>query len=80
MTNAGMTCREGVQHLADYTDGVLDPDVRTTLEAHVSGCARCTAFVRSYTAVPAILRQATSVTLSAEGQEALRRALARRRG
>lgn len=80
MTNAEMTCRDGVQHLADYTDGVLDPEVSRTLEAHVAGCARCTAFVRSYTAVPAILRRATSVTLSAEGQQALRRALAGRRG
>ena len=80
MTNASMTCRDGVQYLADYTDGVLDAEVRSTLEAHVAGCARCTAFVRSYTAVPAILRQATSVSLSPEGQEALRRALARRRG
>jgi anti-sigma factor RsiW len=80
MTSAALTCRDGVQYLMDYTEGVLDPALRRTLETHVAGCARCTAFVRSYTAVPAIVRQATSVSLSAAGQEALRRALSRRRG
>lgn len=76
---AGLTCRQGVAQLMDSVDGVLEEGMRRTLDAHVAGCPRCAAYVRSYTAVPAILRDATSVTLPAAGQEALRQALARRR-
>lgn len=76
--NAGMTCRDGLDRLMDYTEDVLDPGSRAALEGHVAGCPRCAAFLRSYTAVPAIVRQATSVTLPDAGRDALRRALASR--
>ena len=79
MTSAGLTCRDGVQSLMDYAEGVLGETARRALDEHVAGCARCTAFVRSYLAVPAILRQATELTLPAPGQAALLRALATRR-
>jgi hypothetical protein len=73
-----LTCREGVRDLMRYQEGVLDEALRLPLEAHVAGCVRCQAFARSYTALPAILREATRTTLPAGGQVALRRALSSR--
>jgi anti-sigma factor RsiW len=76
---AGLTCRQGVAQLMDYLEGLLDAGPRRTLDEHVAGCPRCAAYVRSYLAVPAILRDATLVSLPPAGQEALRAALSRRR-
>jgi anti-sigma factor RsiW len=59
-------CVSGVELLADYLEGLLPPDVRASLEAHVLGCERCQAFVASYQATPAILRAATDVVLPEE--------------
>jgi anti-sigma factor RsiW len=77
--NASPTCRDGTDRLMEYMEGVLDESVRQAIDAHLAGCARCTAFVRSYTAISSIMRTATSVTLTPAGQDALRRALAARR-
>jgi anti-sigma factor RsiW len=57
------TCQSGVELLMDYLEGVLAQDVRIALEQHVAGCARCLAFVDSYRRTPAILRNATAVSL-----------------
>ena len=56
-------CVSGVELLADYLEGLLPPDVRTSLEQHVLGCERCQAFVASYQATPGILRTATDVVI-----------------
>ena len=64
-------CVSGVDLLADYLEGLLPPDVRASIEQHVLGCERCQAFVASYQATPAILRDATDVVLP----EDLRRSL-----
>lgn len=77
--NASLTCRDGAGRLMDYLDGVLDEAQARAIEVHVAGCVHCTAFVRSYTAVPVIMREATSATLSESGRLALRRALLARR-
>ena len=53
----------GVELLMDYLEGVLPPDLRAALEAHVAGCERCAAFVASYRETPRILRDATTMTL-----------------
>ena len=73
------TCRDGTEHLMSYVDGVLEETTRRAIDAHLAGCARCVAFVRSYASVPAIVRDATLVTLTSEGRDALRRALSSRR-
>ena len=59
-------CVSGVNLLADYLEGLLPADVRASLEQHVMGCERCQAFVASYQATPAILREATDVVLPDE--------------
>jgi anti-sigma factor RsiW len=67
-----VACASGVELLMDFIDGVLPADVNAALEAHVAGCARCTAFVASYQATPRILRDATEVTLPPDIEASLR--------
>ena len=67
-----VACASGVELLMDFIDGVLPADVSAALEAHVAGCARCTAFVASYQATPRILRDATEVTLPPDIEASLR--------
>jgi anti-sigma factor RsiW len=57
------TCQSGVELLMDYLEGTLAPDVAASLEAHVAGCPRCTAFVASYRSTPEILRRATASSI-----------------
>ena len=59
-------CVSGVDLLADYLEGLLEPEVRASIEQHVLACERCQAFVASYHAAPAILRDATDVVLPDE--------------
>ena len=56
-------CSSGLELLADYLEGQLPPEVSASLEEHVLGCERCQAFVASYQATPAILRNATEAVL-----------------
>jgi anti-sigma factor RsiW len=73
------TCASGVDLLIDYLEGVVPDDVRAALDAHVSGCARCAAFVEGYISAPAILRRATAAAMPAELQSSLLAALRRYR-
>jgi anti-sigma factor RsiW len=74
-----ITCAEGVDRLMDYLEGVVPADIRTVVEAHVSGCPRCVAFIASYCETPRIVRQATDVTLSQDGRQTLREFLVKLR-
>jgi anti-sigma factor RsiW len=58
-----MMCASGVDLLADYLEGLLPPDVRSSIERHVLGCERCQAFVASYQVTPQIMRDATDLVL-----------------
>ncbi len=66
-----VTCASGVELLMDYLEGALPADVSADLEAHVSACPRCTAFVASYRETPRILREATAAALPPDLEEAL---------
>jgi anti-sigma factor RsiW len=79
MMDTGFTCGDSADHLMGYLDGVLDEALRHAIDAHLAGCPRCVAFVRSYASVSTILREATRATLPPAGRDALRRALATRR-
>ena len=72
----GMTCREGVKVLMDYSEGVLPGRRRKVVEAHVGVCPRCRGFVRSYLATPRILREATLAVMPAGLERRLRRRVA----
>jgi len=77
--NAGLACVDGVEILMDYLEGTLPKADREAVEAHVSGCPRCVAFVESYRQTPRILRAATAATLPEDLAQSLRRFLASRR-
>lgn len=40
-----LACRELVELVTDYLDGALPPAERSRLEAHVSACPACVAYV-----------------------------------
>ena len=75
-----ISCQAGVGLLMDYLDGVVPDDVRTALDAHVAGCAKCTAFVASYLATPRILREVTAAAMPPELQQSLLAFLRAQRG
>ncbi|HEY7515449.1 MAG TPA: zf-HC2 domain-containing protein [Vicinamibacteria bacterium] len=74
-----LVCVDGVEMLMDYLEGALLPADREAIEAHVSSCPRCVAFVESYRQTPRILRAATAAALPEDLAESLRRFLASRR-
>lgn len=67
-----IACASGVELLMDYLEGVLPPDQRAALDAHVAGCPRCVAFLSSYRETPRLLREATAATLPSDIQASLR--------
>jgi anti-sigma factor RsiW len=68
-------CAAGVAVLMEYLEGTLPADDRAAIEAHVSGCDRCQAFIASYTETPRILRDATLVEMPEDLQTSLLAAL-----
>ena len=73
-------CASGVELLMEYLEGELSAEVRAAIEAHVAGCARCTAFLESYRATPAILQRATAASLPEDLAAELMRAVRERFG
>ena len=69
---SAMVCVSGVEHLMEYLEGVVPPDLRLELEAHVAGCPRCTAFVTSYRETPRILRNATAMPFPGSVESSLK--------
>jgi anti-sigma factor RsiW len=76
---APLVCRDGVEMLMDYLEGTLRPADREAIEAHVSGCPRCVAFVESYRQTPRIMRAATAAAMPENLKQSLRAFLAARR-
>jgi anti-sigma factor RsiW len=76
---ARIVCVDGVDMLMDYLEGTLPPADREAIDAHVSGCPRCVAFIESYRQTPRILRAATAAALPEDLAVSLRRFLASRR-
>jgi anti-sigma factor RsiW len=77
--NPDVACVDGVAELMDFLEGTLSPVRREALEAHVSGCPRCVAFVESYRQTPRIMRAATAAALPEDLAQSLHRFLASRR-
>jgi anti-sigma factor RsiW len=73
-------CASGVELLMDYLEGILPPGIRADLDAHVSGCPRCQAFVASYRETPRIVREASPVAVPADLERSLLAFLRSRRG
>jgi anti-sigma factor RsiW len=75
-----MSCQAGVELLMDYLEGVVPADVRSSLDSHVAGCRKCTAFIASYLATPRILRDATAAAMPPDLQRSLLDFLRAQRG
>jgi len=43
-----MTCEDAIEVLAEFLDQTLPPDVGEALRAHLSDCAPCRAYLRTY--------------------------------
>ena len=44
-TTQGLVCKEVVELITDYLEGVLLPEKRAQLEEHVAGCPGCTNYI-----------------------------------
>jgi len=75
-----LVCSVGVDHLMDYMEGAVPPALRTALDEHVAGCAKCVAFVAAYEATPRIVREATDVEMPSGAGQALLAFLKQHRG
>jgi anti-sigma factor RsiW len=78
--NAPVVCATGVELITEYLEDALPAHVRRELDAHLSGCARCTAFVRSFRETPRIVREATLAAPPPGFEASLTAFLRRRRG
>ena len=70
------TCQDVIDLLAEYTDGALADDARAQIDQHLTSCASCAAFVRSYLAVPELFREHTGRTMPDDVRARLERVLA----
>jgi anti-sigma factor RsiW len=75
-----VACASGVDVLMDYLEGELTPGERATVDAHVSSCPRCAAFIASYLETPRILREATAIAMPEGLEDSLLAALRAARG
>lgn len=64
-------CRECLDLLADYVDGVLPPEQAELLEWHIEGCAPCVAFVNTYKGTVDAAKRLRQTTLPPELREKL---------
>ena len=64
-------CRSGTDVLMEYLEGALATEVRAAVDAHVTGCPHCAAFLASYRATPRIMRDATTIEMPADLERAL---------
>jgi hypothetical protein len=43
-----MNCKEAVEHLLDFLEGGVGPDLRARIEKHVQSCKLCPELFQSY--------------------------------
>ena len=52
------TCRELIDFLADYREGLLGPTERASFDRHLARCPDCVAYLESYERTAALARLA----------------------
>ncbi len=55
-----MYCKDCVELLSDYVDGLLGEEQRSDLEEHLSYCPPCVTFVRTFKATSRVARHELS--------------------
>jgi anti-sigma factor RsiW len=71
-----MSCREAIDVLADFVDGVMPAELAAELERHLAGCDPCRAYLATYRKTRALGAAAGRLEMPAEMQARLRRFLA----
>jgi anti-sigma factor RsiW len=59
-------CKDCVELLADYLDGSLTADQKDQLETHLSYCAPCVTFVRTYKATTRVAKKSLAESMPEE--------------
>lgn len=49
-----LTCQQVVELVTEYLDGVMEPRRRARFEAHLAGCAGCTAYLEQFRTTVAV--------------------------
>lgn len=52
------TCKQCIDLLVDYVDGVLETDLREKLDGHLHDCGACDEFLTSYRATTTLCKRA----------------------
>ena len=73
-----MTCKELIESLAGYVDQALTPDIVADIEAHLSGCAPCRAYLATYVKTRTIAAEANRVEMPDQMKERVKRFVADR--
>ncbi len=56
------TCKDSINLLLDFLDGEIPPEEAKHLREHLSGCAPCMDFLRTYRATPGLCRRGAGPT------------------
>jgi mycothiol system anti-sigma-R factor len=70
-----MTCRDAIDVLAEFLDQALSREAGEALEAHLSDCPPCQAFLSTYRATRGLVGEVCRVEMPAELRVRLRRFL-----
>lgn len=75
-----MTCREAYGFLDEFLDGTLDAETRNIFEGHVSRCAPCDLYLKTYRATIGAAKRAEDCGASPDAppEELIRAILASR--
>lgn len=70
-TTAGLACKEVVELVSDYLEGVLLPEKHAALEEHLAGCPGCTNYVEQVRLTIGMLRTLAQEPVFPETKEEL---------
>ena len=61
-----LACQEIVEIVTDYLEGAMDPALRASFDAHLSGCPHCTHYLEQMRATIRVAGTITAEDLSPE--------------
>lgn len=69
MPNTRIACRDFVASLAEYQEGEMRPRRRELFDAHLSRCAKCSSYLKSYATTVKLAKEAYSDAGSVESHD-----------
>jgi anti-sigma factor RsiW len=72
-----LPCQEIVELITDYLEGAMDPELRSSFEAHLAGCPHCTHYLEQIGATIRIAGTIRAEDLSPEFRAGLLEAFRR---